>query len=71
MLHHNLDFQDHMNTRLRKMSAGIRTIEIVRRTIALESRIALLEALVLSQLQFSMNVLTLITEIQWNTLTSN
>ena len=64
MLHHNLDFQDHINTMLRKMSAGIRTIEIVRRTIPLKSRIALLKALVLSHLQYSMNLLTSITEIQ-------
>ena len=64
MLHHNLDFQDHINTMLRKMSAGMRTIEIVRRTIPLKSRIALLKALVLSHLQHSMNFLTSITEIQ-------
>ena len=64
MLHHNLNFQDHINTMLRKMSAGMRTIEIVRRTIPLKSRIAMLKALVLSHLQHSMNFLTSITEIQ-------
>ena len=64
MLHHNLDFQDHMNTMLRKTSAGFRTNETVCRTIPLASRIALLKALVWSHLQYSMNLLTSITEIQ-------
>ena len=64
MIHHNLDFQDHINTLLRKMSAGIRVIEIVGRTIPLNSHIALLKALVLSHLQYSMILLTSIPEIQ-------
>ena len=42
----------------------MRTIEIVRCTIAFKSRIALLKALVLSHLEYSMNLLTSITETQ-------
>ena len=61
-LDQNMKFQDEVKNILRKLATGIKTLYAIRDTFPIATRLLLLNALVLSQLNYSATVLTGITE---------
>ena len=67
-LDQNLTFNTQISSILKKMAIGIRTIYTIRDRVPLQTRLLLLDTLVLSHLNYSILYLSNITENQWTSL---